>query len=875
MTDSIILNNTVNSVSAVEVINSITVVSPGPQGPAGTFNAGTIPTIYPITNTSGSIGLSSSYTQASATYSSSANYAVSSGSTAFSSSATNAGYATNSGSSTYSSSTGFILGSNVLGLVASATYSSSTTYANNSGSLGGILSSNYALQSYANSASLNAYNQASAFSTTTSNSASLNAYNNASAFAVTQSNSASLNAYNNASAYALSAANSASLTAYNNASAFAVTQSNSASLNSYNLGITYANSASLNAYNLGVSYSNSASSNAYNSASTYANSASSNAYNLGITYSNSASLNSYNNASAFSVTQSNSASLNAYNNASAFAVTAANSASLTAYNAASAYALSAANSASLTAYNQASAFAVTAANSASLTAYNAASAYALSAANSASLTAYNAASAYTATGSHNNTSASVGYAATAGNSSSTSQTYFSSATFGTTSNAGVTASGQIYTGVSTPLANFAGTASAQLSVIPSSSVSNIGLIIRKNGSSTSNLLEIQDSAGTSYVTVNSTHGLSANATFSTRASSGASDAITIGTTTGYYGDLLRLNNSAATKVGGINQTGQIWTGSTQPLLLNQASTITSMTVLAGSNASVTLANHTLTTGQIVYISGVTPTTYNGTWNVLSTPTASMFTIGNTTGSAWTSGGSVGYAPQMSIAASSNVAGLILKSIAADTGAATNMIEVWGSTNNSTLFSVNRFGQAQIAGLSSTSVLGANNTNGYTVIRALNSNASAAVFVGRGVSTQQADLLQIQNSSTSAIFAVNSIGQLLINYPNGTQFSASPAMISASTLNATTKGILVQGSASQTANLQEFQNSASTVKFAIQSDYPSSSATGASSSYGVWMYLGNTALAPSSNPSGGGYMYVDSGSLKYRGPSGTVTTLAVP
>lgn len=39
-----------------------------------------------------------------------------------------------------------------------------------------------------------------------------------------------------------------------------------------------------------------------------------------------------------------------------------------------------------------------------------------------------------------------------------------------------------------------------------------------------------------------------------------------------------------------------------------------------------------------------------------------------------------------------------------------------------------------------------------------------------------------------------------------------------------------------------------------------------------MFIANTT-APGSNPSGGGYVYVESGALKYRGSSGTITTIA--
>jgi hypothetical protein len=38
-------------------------------------------------------------------------------------------------------------------------------------------------------------------------------------------------------------------------------------------------------------------------------------------------------------------------------------------------------------------------------------------------------------------------------------------------------------------------------------------------------------------------------------------------------------------------------------------------------------------------------------------------------------------------------------------------------------------------------------------------------------------------------------------------------------------------------------------------------------------IANRATAPTTNPSGGGVLYVESGALKYRGSSGTVTTIA--
>lgn len=43
--------------------------------------------------------------------------------------------------------------------------------------------------------------------------------------------------------------------------------------------------------------------------------------------------------------------------------------------------------------------------------------------------------------------------------------------------------------------------------------------------------------------------------------------------------------------------------------------------------------------------------------------------------------------------------------------------------------------------------------------------------------------------------------------------------------------------------------------------------------GTCLFIANLTTAPTSNPSGGGYLYVESGALKYRGTSGTVTTIA--
>ena len=40
-----------------------------------------------------------------------------------------------------------------------------------------------------------------------------------------------------------------------------------------------------------------------------------------------------------------------------------------------------------------------------------------------------------------------------------------------------------------------------------------------------------------------------------------------------------------------------------------------------------------------------------------------------------------------------------------------------------------------------------------------------------------------------------------------------------------------------------------------------------------IFIANSTAAPTTNPTGGGVLFVENGALKYRGPSGTVTTIA--
>jgi hypothetical protein len=145
----------------------------------------------------------------------------------------------------------------------------------------------------------------------------------------------------------------------------------------------------------------------------------------------------------------------------------------------------------------------------------------------------------------------------------------------------------------------------------------------------------------------------------------------------------------------------------------------------------------------------------------------------------------------------------------------------------------------------------------------------------------------------------------VTIPTGSAITGVPYLATANTFTggvqqittaaAGTKGFIVQASASQTANLSEWQNSAGTAIITITSagvftSTTAISATGIRASLSLatsntaatnivsnaangHVVIQNVSAVPNT-PSGGGVIYVESGALKYKGSSGTITTLGV-
>jgi hypothetical protein len=123
------------------------------------------------------------------------------------------------------------------------------------------------------------------------------------------------------------------------------------------------------------------------------------------------------------------------------------------------------------------------------------------------------------------------------------------------------------------------------------------------------------------------------------------------------------------------------------------------------------------------------------------------------------------------------------------------------------------------------------------------------------------------------------------------------------INVSTIGAVIRGAASQTANLLEIQSSAAAVLLNVSSagqlnalqgvntntirGLDTLSAITVSNGRGITVGTGsaiqgggagvigiaNAGTVPTSNPTGGGVLYVEAGALKFRGSSGTITTIA--
>jgi hypothetical protein len=274
-----------------------------------------------------------------------------------------------------------------------------------------------------------------------------------------------------------------------------------------------------------------------------------------------------------------------------------------------------------------------------------------------------------------------------------------------------------------------------------------------------------------------------------------------------------------------------------------------------------------------------------------------------------------------------VATIVARGVASQTA---NLFQAQNSAGT-VLFSITAAGAF---GNQITANAGIDVVGGGNALRSIAGAATVVPIVAKGAASQTASLQQWQNSAGTVIASVNPSGAFLsaVGYANaanaGTYLdTVSNTMVFTQRI-AGTIGVVVKGAASQTADLQQWQSSAGTVlvsitsggNFSIARSNPRLTLTdggttaiqlGADSGstfFGTTtnhrlevrinateiarfdtsgnMLLGATSTAtssaktihisngtaPTANLTGGGVLYVESGALKYRGSSGTITTL---
>ena len=317
-------------------------------------------------------------------------------------------------------------------------------------------------------------------------------------------------------------------------------------------------------------------------------------------------------------------------------------------------------------------------------------------------------------------------------------------------------------------------------------------------------------------------------------------------------NLLELQSSAANILASFDSSGQLRT----PAILNPNS-------FNNSRIRVLDAGLTIDTG----VAGNVALTVT---NTNATPTGDIFRATGTAGNFQiTSSGGVrsainvansfggGTSANNILAVRANVATNVPLIVSGAASQTANLQE-WQNSAGTVLASINSSGD-----ITTSAAIFAGTSTWFTAtsnIRPLNANVIGQVI--RGQASQVSDLQQWQNSAGTVLANVNSAGLL----------NMTRAIILTQT-NAGEVGIRVRGAASQTGNLAEYLDSSANVQVRIDPNANIYTGTMARATSSVNTIHLSNATIPTANPTGGGVLYVEAGALKFRGSSGTITTIA--
>ena len=145
----------------------------------------------------------------------------------------------------------------------------------------------------------------------------------------------------------------------------------------------------------------------------------------------------------------------------------------------------------------------------------------------------------------------------------------------------------------------------------------------------------------------------------------------------------------------------------------------------------------------------------------------------------------------------------------------------------------------------------------TLLTVTAQSATDVPFLVKGAASQSGNLIEARNSSNSLLFYVTSSGAIVSanNITVATQFTANDTAFRRIS-----------------AGVFEINNGTSgTLRDLHLRNLGLNGAISAGGGVGI-AFIANATTAPTTNPTGGGILYAEAGALKYRGSSGTVTTL---
>jgi hypothetical protein len=370
-----------------------------------------------------------------------------------------------------------------------------------------------------------------------------------------------------------------------------------------------------------------------------------------------------------------------------------------------------------------------------------------------------------------------------------------------------------------------------------------GLVVKGTASQTANLQEWQNSAGTVLVSINNggsltlansgangIGGLSAGVMWYVVSGSSGYRPLVVQAATSQSGNLTTWQNSSGTALSGISPIGQSFVQTTAPITASAVSQAITAVSFTSTTATYTFSAtvQTISIGEYVTVFGITPSGYNGTYQVTAVATVSAgtsysFTVANTTNATVTVG--TGYFfPSASLSISTqNKAhtGLIIKAVSGQTA---SVMEIQNSSGNPVTWWDSAGGMTASQAVVSTLYSGGfMNTGTLGYFNATTFNAAVSPVVVRGAASQTADLQQWQNSSGTVLSYITSAGSLRAPFladinGNGAfiQMNSGGAVL-VNTRTASIVGFVVRGQTSQTADLQQWQNVGGTVNASMTVD----------------------------------------------------------